>query len=142
MDTQLVPQDSTQAPTLQEEMHRRQLQLAREVQHAALTVEAEQTLHHKLLLELESYAKTLEDWVNQPGRSPAQQQYVQALAGEFRDTFTRTVLDWRDLTTRRLTERMTKGPPEQAPVIDVSPLPPPPSSRLARVWDALTGDDP
>ncbi len=78
MDTQLVPPDSTQAPTLQAKMHRRQLQLAREVQHAALTVEAEQTLHHKLLLELESYAKTLEDWVNQPGRSPAQQQYVQA----------------------------------------------------------------
>ena len=45
MDTQLVPPDSTQAPTLQEEMHHRQLQLAREVQHAALTVEAEQTLH-------------------------------------------------------------------------------------------------
>ncbi len=84
----LPPQDIKQATLFQEEMAKRQLQLALHLHQTGLTVEAEKQLHQHVRQELETYARELEAWENQPGRSPEQQQYVKALAAELRDTFT------------------------------------------------------
>ena len=107
----LPPQDTKQATLLQEELARRQLPLALQLHQTALTVEAEKQLHQHVRQELETYAQELEAWLNQPGRSPEQQEYVKALAAELRDTFTRSVLTRMQMTNAqlKLTNRLCRG---------------------------------
>ena len=124
----LPPQDTKQAALLQEELARRQLQLALQLHQTALTVEAEKQLHQHVRQELETYAQELEAWLNQPGRSPEQQEYVKALAAELRDTFTRNVLTRMQLTTAQLTDMVARDvalPEPPQPVIEVVPQRPP-----------------
>src|SRR3712207_592457 len=122
----LRPQDTKQAARLQEELASRQQQLAFSLQQTALSFEAEKQLHQHVRQELDTYARELEAWVNQPGRSPDQQAYVTKLAAELRDTFTRNVLARMHITNIEITDMVSRGPalPEPPPpIIDVAPTP-------------------